>query len=387
MRRRVTELVRQISFPGSLRSQWRLVVGAVSVIVLVALLLVFYNLLLKILVGGVAIAFAACACASWWWLPPYYVRRYHPEIIEPKERADVEDNFRKNVGQFLGGIVVLLGIWKAYVETSQTLSKSEASQALQRKSSTDLLYSQQFGKAFDQLGTVDRSGKAVIITQLGGIYTLEGVMKGSVEYRWRIIEAIAAFIRLKSPLGASSPVGASSIDIITQTALTVLGRRDQSPEEAPINLEQTNLGKANLSGAKLENVILRRSDLTGATLNEARFVSADLSDAILTAATLRRTVLTGAILTDANLSRAILNEAILRSSKLTGANLTDADLTDADLTNADLTNADLTNAILTGARMQGAVLTGANMTGAKYDNQTILPVDVVPATRNMVKIE
>jgi hypothetical protein len=365
MRRRISELIHQMSFSVSMRSQLRLVVCTVLAMVLVALLLAFYNVLLKILMSGAA--FTACAFASWWWFPPYYVRHYHPEIIDPKERADVEDNFRKNVGQALGGIVVLLGAWMAYVQTGQTLMKTEASQEIQRKSARDLLYSQQFSKAFDQLGTVDQKGSDLIITQLGGIYTLEGIMK---EYRWRIVEAIAAFIRVRSPRDGATATG--SIGIIPQTALTVLGRRDQSPEESPINLEQTNLRKANLPGAKLESVILRRSDLTEANLNEARLVSADLSGVILTDAAVQRAVLTGAILTNADLTRATLLGARLQSSNLTGANLT---------------GADLTNAVLTGARMQGARLMGADLTGATYDDQTILPDDVVPAQRKMIKIE
>jgi hypothetical protein len=40
---------------------------------------------------------------------------------DPKARADIEDNFRKTIGQALGGIFVLLGAGLAYYGTLQTL--------------------------------------------------------------------------------------------------------------------------------------------------------------------------------------------------------------------------------------------------------------------------
>jgi hypothetical protein len=45
----------------------------------------------------------------WWRLPKRQVDRLRLTIRDPKARADVEDNFRKAIGQLLGGLVVLLG--------------------------------------------------------------------------------------------------------------------------------------------------------------------------------------------------------------------------------------------------------------------------------------
>jgi hypothetical protein len=61
----------------------------------------------------VAIAIAALALAAIWWLwwrlPQRQVTRLALKIRDPKARADTEDNFRKTVGQALGGVAVLIG--------------------------------------------------------------------------------------------------------------------------------------------------------------------------------------------------------------------------------------------------------------------------------------
>jgi hypothetical protein len=47
-----------------------------------------------------------------------FSRRDRPD---PKARADIEDNFRKTIGQALGGLFVLLGAGLAYYGTLETL--------------------------------------------------------------------------------------------------------------------------------------------------------------------------------------------------------------------------------------------------------------------------
>src|ERR1700709_2421666 len=97
---------------------------------------------------------------------------------DPKARADIEDNFRKTVGQALGGIAVLLGAVAAYLQFTQ-----------QQHAAHDLLISNQVAKGFEQLGS-DR-----LTIRLGGIYALEGVMNTSPEYHQPVREALCAFVR------------------------------------------------------------------------------------------------------------------------------------------------------------------------------------------------
>ena len=75
----------------------------------------------------------------WWRLPRRQVARLSLKIRDPKARADVEDNFRKTVGQALGGAAVLIGAVAAYLQFTQ-----------QQQASRDLLISNQVSKGFEQ---------------------------------------------------------------------------------------------------------------------------------------------------------------------------------------------------------------------------------------------
>jgi hypothetical protein len=124
------------------------------------------------LLGGIAVWWL------WWRLPKQQVAQLALKIRDPKARADVEDNYRKTVGQALGGAAVLVGAFSAYLQFSQ-----------QQRSSHDLLISNQVSKGFEQLGSEK------VVVRLGGIYALEGVMNNSDQYYQPVLEALTAFIR------------------------------------------------------------------------------------------------------------------------------------------------------------------------------------------------
>jgi hypothetical protein len=70
-----------------------------------------------IVIAIVAAILIAALCV-WWWLPRWQVRKLTLQISDPKARADVEDNFRKTVGQALGA-AVLIGAGLAYLQFTQ----------------------------------------------------------------------------------------------------------------------------------------------------------------------------------------------------------------------------------------------------------------------------
>ena len=158
-------------------------------------------------------------------------------IRDPKARADAEDNFRKTIGQLLGGVAVLIGAALAYLQFTQqsasheqfsdqqraaqeqfTQQQKTAQQQLseQQQASRELLVSNQVSKGFEQLG----SDKAVV--RLGGIYALEGVMNTSEQYHQPVLEALCAFVRdnTRNEKGEGPPTTQ------IQAALTVIGRRN-----------------------------------------------------------------------------------------------------------------------------------------------------------------
>jgi hypothetical protein len=193
------------------------------------------------------------AAALWW--PKWQVNLLRLKIRDPKARADVEDNFRRTIGQLLGGAAVLIGTGFAYYQSQLTI------------------ISQQVSKGFEQLG----SDKVVV--RLGGIYALEGVMNTSEQYHQPVLEGLCAFVRDGTKADTDQP---PATDI--QAALTVIGRR--AAGTGGVDLNGSHVSKAKLSLANLREADLNGADLSGADLSFADLFLADLRGADLSGADL-----------------------------------------------------------------------------------------------------
>ena len=315
------------------------------------------------IVIAVVIDTALLLVAAIWWLwwrwPGRQVARLSLKIRDPKARADTEDNFRKTVGQVLGGAAVLIGAGAAYLQFTQ-----------QQQASHDLLISNQVSKGFEQL-----AGDKIAM-RLGGIYALEGVMNTSAQYYQPVLEALCAFVRegttrqqmtlaalldavFRAARNSTGQQADNALATDIQAALTVIGRR--GPGMGVVDLTAALIPFANLSDANLRRATLSHADLRGAYLDGANLSGANLTGANLTGANLR-----GVYLDGANLSGAFLRDAHLQGAHLISANLTGAFLRDAYLYDADLGGAYLKYAGLQGAHLDGANLTGADLDGA-YD--------------------
>ena len=296
------------------------------------------------LVAGAVPVVALGAWWLWWRLPRWQAERLRMTVRDVKARTDIEDNFRKTVGQLLGGAAVLIGAAVAYLQftAQQEASRRQLEVSLkqldasakqseqQRDAAAALLISNQVAKGFEQL-----AGEKLEM-RLGGIYALEGVMNTSERYHKPVLEALSAFVRERTKGKGTPETPLPDPDADIQAVLTVIGRR--VVQEAWPDLNNARIPNAGLSGANLTGADLSFAKLTRATLS-----GANLSDAKLTRATLSGADLSFAKLTRAKLTRAILTGAILTGAILTrGADLSDANLTGAILTRATLTGADLT---------------------------------------------
>jgi uncharacterized protein YjbI with pentapeptide repeats len=303
------------------------------------------------LLAGVIAVVVLGAWWLWWRLPKRQVNRLRLTIRDAKARADVEDNFRKTIGQLLGGAALLIGAGFAYLQFQQ-----------QQQSSRDVLISNQVGKGFELLGNKEKQ----LEQRLGGIYALEGVMNTSEQYYRPVLEALCAFVREETK--ASTGDGPPAADI--QAALTVIGRRKAIGE-----------GKPDLTYAYIPGANLVRANLDGANLSPANLFGAKLSSAFLNSAYLGGANLATADLSRAKLSSAFLNSANLTRADLGGANLGDASLADASLigailTYADLDGADLGGAFLSYAHLDGATLTRADLGGANLNGANLSRADL-----------
>jgi uncharacterized protein YjbI with pentapeptide repeats len=301
-----------------------------------------------------------------------------------KESADVEDNFRKTVGQLIGGAAVLIGAGFAFFQFLQqqktTQEQQQTTRTQQEIAQSQLLLQQQAALQQQQAAISNQVSKGFeqlasekLALRLGGIYALEGAMNTSEQYRVPALEALCAFVRENTVGKTASEKPATDV----QAALTVIGRRIKGPgvvDLANVSIPEANLIDANLRRANLIGADLRRADLSGTDLRTANLRGTNLSGAKLGYANLSGADLSYANLSYANLLNANLNGAYLSVVNLRDAILNGANLTRAYLTRANLSNAHLLNANLNGANLSGANLRdrGADLGGARVLTQTQL---------------
>lgn len=222
--------------------------------------------------------------------------------------------------------------------------------------------SDRYSKGVDQLGS-DK-----IDVRIGGIYSLEGVVRDSPEDHATVMEVLCAFIRERSAEQQVLPVDDETrprLAADVQAALTVVGRRNAELDIRELDLSHAALRGAfirsgNFSGASFFGADLSRAQCTGADFSHASFIEAEITRAFLGGVTFSgggdaHVNLRGAVLMRADLTGTNLNNADLRDAVLYETNLTSTFLWGADLTGAEFRNADLTDAVLTDARWPEAV--------------------------------
>ncbi|MEU4567572.1 pentapeptide repeat-containing protein [Micromonospora sp. NPDC023956] len=273
-------------------------------------------------------------------------------VLLPPQQQSGAQNAAQIVTALAAVAAVLFTLWFSIDTSRKTDNQIKLSRAGQ--------IADRFNRAIDQLG---QAGPDKLSIRLGGIYSLERIMKDSPDDALTIIEVLCAFVRtnVPRPPGAISASKAPRSAEDIRAAVTVLGRRPNPDPAGKLDFTGTQLSLPDLSLARGQ---LSGTDLIGANLSDTDLgavdlTSADLHGADLHAADLRSANLTGANLDDAELYGASLFEADLRRANLNGADLRGADLTRADLHGADLSDADLRGAkALTDRMLQCTVVNG-----------------------------
>jgi uncharacterized protein YjbI with pentapeptide repeats len=308
----------------------------------------------------------------WWRLPRRQLHRLDIQIHDPKARADAEDNFRKTVGQALGGAAVLIGAGAAFLQFTQQQQASRD----QLKAAHDLLISNQASKGFEQLANKDS-----VVMRVAGIYALEGVMNAAVEYFDPAVEALRIFVRDDTTGNVNRKPRAD-----VQAALTVIGRRADVQEviwRSATGRVDLSLRALDLSGANIPGADLRNANLSGVNLHGANLQSADMRGANLSMFSASGdsavTYPSGVDLSNANLSGANLQNANLQNANLQGANLQDADMRDANLSSVYRWGRNNSISYIAGTNLSDADLSSAiNLTQEQLDQACGKPKALPP---------
>ncbi|MDV3352846.1 pentapeptide repeat-containing protein [Leptothoe sp. LEGE 181152] len=225
-----------------------------------------------------------------WLVPVWQIKYIQP--VGDKNKFDYENAARTTLVQTLGGIffcVTSFFTWRNLRNSEKIYQLTDDKQVTER-----------FTKAIEMLASEH------VEIRLGGIYTLERIAKDSKEDCESVMDILTAFIRTHSPNESIRGISNISNEEITielskgvssegqqfkvshdiQAVLSVLSRRDSDLNNFELNLSETKLCNAYMSGLVLENADLRYVDLSHADLRGARLGFANLEGAKLNGANL-----------------------------------------------------------------------------------------------------
>ncbi len=339
--------------------------------------------LLKRALLAIALALAVTAYGWLIWRGPWLFDGTHlrETDLQPADGV-VITGFRTSMVALGAGALAGVGLVYTHRSVQHTRDMLEHTRIKDREQA-DLTREGQVTERYVEAIKLLSSGH--LTQRLGGIYSLERIMRDSEKDHPTAVEVLAAFLRTASDteaeqaqaVGEETSGGSPERHRPTedvQAALTVLGRRPRTAlgesQVQPVDLRGTNLEGSNLQNADLQN-----ADLRGANL------AADLRDADLQGADLRGANLQNASLQNANVRKADLRGANLRNADLRRADVREADLRDADLRDANLWATDFRSTWLTGANLRGSNLRGANFEGADLTEDSVHGAELVEVDR------
>ena len=283
----------------------------------------------------------------------YLLWRYLDWYIDPdsaKEPSTAKKDLFQALGFILAGTAGVVGIyftWRNLSISQATLQSTREAQVLEREGQAV----ERFGNAVELLGAADAEGNKTIESRVAGIYTLEGIARGSPKQLEVIANILNSYIRNNAPNRSKGEVDSDNVptslnsplepsqDI--QVGISALSSLTALIQERPLGapsidlsntaLQGASLANAFLIGASFERALLTRANFGRADLQGANFQRADLQEADLQEANLQRANLQRTNLQRANLQRANFREAIFQGANLQGANLQGAIITDEQL--------------------------------------------------------
>lgn len=264
--------------------------------------------------------------------------------LKGKDRAEAVNTVRQTVLTALAGATVLVGL----VYTARSYALARRGQVTER-----------FRAAVEQLA----SDKLPV--RLGGVYSMEHVLKESPQEHMAVVDTLAGYIRatmdrrrVGEPLALPHERNQSHDTVVWGT-------------EPPADLQAAvNVLARRPSRSEPRRVDLRGADLVGLSLRHFEFrTQPRLSRMFLTSADLRRADLRGVDFRGSILNYADLCMAWLGEARLDGVALFAADLRGARMDGAALVKADLRAADL----RESCGLTALQLSTAAIDETTKLP--------------
>jgi len=114
---------------------------------------------------------------------PKWQLSYHDNTLpkNSKDYIELEDKLRTTLILVWGGLIVVLGLYLTYRRIKATEKQADVI--------ADGQITEQFTKAIDHLGAVDKEGNKNLEIRLGGIYALERISRHSKKDHRTIMES------------------------------------------------------------------------------------------------------------------------------------------------------------------------------------------------------
>ncbi len=296
----------------------------------------------------------------------------------------------------LGAVLASLALAiPGYFNSKATLESTRNQNNIEQRKQT----AERFNVAVEQL-----SMKNKISARLGGMYSLEDIVRTTPRYRIPAINVLSAFVRDRKPVSSCSDPSREEldkrdlrVDSDISVALTVLGRinTESSAKRAAIKLTSTCLVGVKISGnfmgarftgsnlsgttfgSAISGAIFRNCDLSGSVFVETKLVNVDYDNANLKGAIFSGDVFDRVSLSGANLSGVHLGDVDMTRSVLWGADLSRVDMDGINLKGSNLTEANLSGASLRHAVIKNSTFEGADLTNADISSAKILDSEFV----------
>ncbi len=256
----------------------------------------------------------------------------------------IPDDYRSIAIRYFGIIAAVGAVIGYIIAIARNITANNQNQINQQGQITESMV-----QAIAQIGAVNDK-KPNIEVRLGGLYSLQRIMQDSPKDELSIAKIFYAYVRenaKKIKIGVITPPAREDV----QAALDIIGQFHKEWEkqgkgfslDSRINLSRSNLTRYSFANMDLSNSILEDADLSGVELETRSLSSINLSNADLSGA-----YLYGIDLSDADLS---------------GANLSGASLYHVYFTDSNLFGVDLSNTILSDSNFHGAIIDEANLSG------------------------
>jgi uncharacterized protein YjbI with pentapeptide repeats len=234
----------------------------------------------------IALICSVVALLVWWFAPILIVNRL--SFTTDKDKADVEDSYRKTIGQAIGGAALIITFaWTFYkdrdaIYVARRQFKTQTDQfLLQQDQARDQFANQQFISAAGLL----KEGS--VSSRIAGLYAFEQIASAKQKqdarnpYLIPVIQAAIGFI--KEPIKDTPHGHAVTADV--QSAVTILAHLNED-RAVVVDLHGTNLVRADFrrprskafAGSDFQGAVLYGADMSDLDLTDARFGGSFMDD-------------------------------------------------------------------------------------------------------------